>query len=154
MTDKRIIRIGADEAIETLKQAPYLAPFLKAILENDIHVLPIDQGIKPFGIPSMGRPWIVVIQDDPKPGNLSLGPEGFDRKSLEAAIQAATLAAVMACDPIMEIYATVANEAAVKHNNAILVETWLTHESQWTKLIKKTNPDIQLTLGTVESGRA
>lgn len=152
--DVPVPRLGADEVIEAIKQDPYLAPIYQAMLKDDVHVLPISQGIEPFDLPSTGQPWIVFIQDDPKPGNLSLGPEGFDRKSLETAIQAATLAAVMASDPIAEIYGRVANEAVVRHNNAVLIETWLMHEDQWTDLIKSTKPDIQLAVGSVPSGHA
>jgi hypothetical protein len=152
--DMPITRLSADEAIEAIRQAPHLAPIFQAMFKDNVHVLPINQGVEPFDFPSAGRPWILLIQDDPEPGNLSLGPEGFDRKSLETAIQAATLAAVVAGDPITEIYARVASEAAHSHNNAVLIETWLTHESQWTSLIKETKPDIQLVLGTVQSGQA
>ena len=152
--DKPITHIDSAQALEAIKQAPHLAPIFQAVLKDDVHVLNIHQGTRPFDIPSTGRPWILFIEDDPKPGNRSLGPDGFDQRSLEAAIQVVSLAAVMACDPITEIYARVAHEAAAQHNNAVLIETWLTHENQWTGFIKKIGPDIQLVVGSVQSGLA
>ena len=155
MTDDMPINlIDANQAREAIRQSPHLEPILQAMLKDDVPVLLINQGIEPFNIPSAGRPWIVLIQDDPAPGNLSRGPEGFDRKSLETAIQAATLAVVVACDPTKEAYARAADEAVVRHNNAVLIETWLTHGVQWADFIKKTSPDICLVVAAVPSGQA
>lgn len=152
--DRSTVRIDAEQVNEMVKRHPYVEPILQAVLTHDVPFMPIRQGTKPFEVPSTEKPWILFLQDDPKPGNRSLGPDGFDRRSLESAIQASSLAVVMACDPIEDFYALVADEATVNHNNAMLVETWLTHEDQWTRLIKRIKPDIQLALGTVRSGRA
>ena len=151
--DMPITHLGVDEAMEAIRRAPYLAPILQAILKDDVHVLQISQGIEPFNIPSAGRPWILWLHDDPA-DHATLGPDGFDKKSLEIATQAATLAVVIACEPIAELYAKVANEAAVKHNNAILVDTWLAHDDAWCKFIKAVDEDIHLAVGTARSSRA
>ena len=151
--DTQTIRITADQVKETIKQAPHLAPIHQAVLKHDAHVLLIKQDTNPFDPPEKGRPWIVFIQDDPKPGKLSLGPDGFDRGSLEAAIKASSVSVVMACEPITELYARAAS-AAIDHSNVVFIETWLTHEDQWTSLIKETKPDIKLLVGSVRPGRA
>ncbi len=129
----------------------HLAPLYEAARDFGCLLAMVPQGAGPFDAPPAGRPAIVIIGDDL---DQALGPSAFHAKSLRRLLRGVRLAAVVACEPLPEIYAEAARHAVVLRKNVVIVETRPEHEIAWFNLIKSIAPDAALVLGSVRGGNA
>ena len=129
----------------------HLAPLYKAARDHGCIVGIIPQNAGPFDPPPAGRPAIIVIGDDL---DQALGPSAFHEQSLRRLLKGVRLAAVVACEPLPEIYASAARHAVLLRKNVVIVETRPEHEIAWVNLIRSIAPDAAFLLGSVKGGEA
>lgn len=92
-----------------------------------------DQEQVPFTVPA-GRPWVVVIGDDPADPETSMGPHGFHTGSLAALLGAATDVTIIACEIIPELYERQAVLAAGGFSG-VIIETRPQHADAWMAFV-------------------
>jgi hypothetical protein len=61
---------------------------------------------------------------------------------------------IVATEPVIEVYAAAAREAAVERRNALIVETRLEKEADWYNCLIGVNPRLSITLSTSAAGSA
>lgn len=121
----------------------HLKPILSAVRDHDCGLLMIlHQSNDAFEMPNDGRPTIVWLGDD---YDRAVGPEGFDTKSLHAALSVST-PFVISGEPIVEYYATAAAIAAFGRFNVVLIETRPDQRDAWAELIKDVCPGHKLAI--------
>ena len=129
----------------------HLAPLYKAARDHGCIVGIITQGSGRFDPPPAGRPVITIIGDDLAE---ALGPAAFHERSLRRLLKGVRLAAVVACEPLPEIYASAARHAVLLRKNVVIVETRPEQEIAWVNLIRSIAPDAAFLLGSVKGGEA
>ncbi len=129
----------------------HLAPLYKAARDHGCIVGIIPQNAGPFDPPPADRPAIIVIGDDL---DQALGPAAFHEQSLRRLLKGVRLAAVVACEPLPEIYASAARHAVLLRKNVVIVETRPEQEIAWVNLIRSIAPDAAFLLGSVKGGEA
>ena len=127
----------------------HLAPLYAAARDHGCIFGIVPQGAGPFNPPPADRPAIIVIGDDL---DRALGPSAFDERSLRRLLRGVRLAAVVACEPLPEIYAEAARHAVLLRKSVVIVETRPEHEITWFSLIKSIAPDAAFLLGSVKGG--
>ncbi len=137
-----------DYAIE---HGRYLSPLYQAVRDFGCALVIVTQGLEPFDLVTAGMPVILVLGDDL---DEALGPAAFDAKSLRRLLKGVRLAAVVACEPLPEIYASAARHAVLLRKDVVLVETQPEQEIAWVNLIKSIEPDTAFLLGSVKGGTA
>ena len=115
-----------------------------------VHVMP---GAGAFQPPEPGD--IIHLGDDAAPIDAGRGPDGFHRASLEAALEAADVVAMCACQPLLEIYRAAAG-AAIDGSRVVFVETTMKMEVPWFNYTSRwKNNDRWFIAGMVKAeGRA
>lgn len=143
-------RANLDKALEIAQ--PHLRPIIEAVRDLRCGLLVVAQGNTPFRLPrDPGRPAIILIGDDM---HRSIGPDGYHMPSVRRAIRASQAFAVISCEALPHVYASMAATAAVTRRNVLIVETQPAHEIQWANLIRKLAPGKPLWLAVVEGGHA
>ena len=137
-----------DYAIE---HGRHLAPLYEAVRDFGCALVVVPQGLGPFDLPVADMPAIIVLGDDL---DEALGPAAFDAKSLRRSLKGVRLAAIVACEPLPEIYASAARHAVLLRKNVVIVETQPEHEIAWVNLIRSIAPDTAFLLGSVHGGTA
>ncbi len=129
----------------------HLAPLYEAARDFGCLLAMVPQGVGPFDAPGDDRPVIAVIGDDLEE---ALGPSAFDEQSLHRLLRGVRLAAVVACEPLPEIYESAAHHAVLLRKNVVIVETRPEQEIAWVNLIRSIAPDAAFLLGSVKGGEA
>jgi hypothetical protein len=138
---------------DAMEVAPaHLKPVIQIVSLNLAGLLFVGQSDEPFRVPAdPKRPAIIIIGDDL---DRAVGPQGFHLPSLRRAIRGCTAFAVVSCEPLRHVYATIAGTAALSRDNVMLIETRPEHEIAWANLIRKLKPRANLILAVVEGGHA
>ena len=129
----------------------HLAPLYAAARDHGCIVGIVPQGAGHFDPPPAGRPAIIILGDDL---DQALGPSAFDEQSLRRLLKGVRLAAVVACEPLPEIYESAAHHAVLLRKNVVIVETRPEQEIAWVNLIRSIAPDAAFLLGSVKGGEA
>ena len=135
----------------TIENGKHLAPLWEAVRDFGCVLVFVPQGLGPFDLPPGNMPTIIVLGDDL---DEALGPVAFDEQSLRRSLKGVTLAAIVACEPLPEIYADAARHAVVLRKNVVIVETQPEQEIQWVNLIREIEPDAAFFVGSVKEGEA
>ena len=90
-----------------------------------------------------GAPVIVLVGDDTF---WALGPEGFDRPSLEKIVRRSGHAVVVTGAPLPLSYNIAATCAARWRRNAVLIETQPARRDAWLDFLKSANRQIGFTV--------
>ncbi len=122
----------------------HLRPILLAAADGLIGFGRVEQHRGPFRFPET-RPVVLIVADDVE---ISVGPSGFDRKSLRRFLKSAGSAVVVsgAAEPLAYGAAVIA--AIGLGRGALVVESREAHEPAWLDLIKKVRPDLPVLLST------
>src|SRR5262245_50947637 len=80
-------------------------------------VMPGDD--RPFDVPRQA-PWLAIIGDDL---DRSLGPGGYDGRSLRRLVEKIGCAAVVAAEPLVEAYASIAAVVMTSGRPGLIIET-------------------------------
>ena len=148
MNVRAVPRPRLDCAVEHGK---HLAPLYEAARDHGCIVGLVAQGAGSFDPPPADRPAIIIIGDDL---DQALGPAAFHEQSLHRVLRGVRLAAVVACEPLPEIYASAARHAVLLRKNVVIVETRPEQEIAWVNLIRSIAPDAAFLLGSVRGGEA
>jgi hypothetical protein len=124
----------------------YLKPLIAAVRDHDVS-LGFVEGKAPIKMRSDG-PAIVVIGDDFE--NASLGPAAFHQESVLEFVDRCASAVIVSCEPLPAAYLSAANDAILRRQNVLLVETRVEHELAWEKLIESRRPTIRILVATVK----
>lgn len=148
--DAPVSRANLSRAIE--HTTPHLRPVLEAVRDFQVGMLFVRQTAEPFRIPpETKRPAIVMIGDD---FERAVGPAGFHTPSIRRAIRACSAFAIVSSAPTRNVYAGIAQVAAVTRRNTMLIETRIDQEIGWLALVQKLAPGKPVLLSTVEGGHA
>lgn len=123
----------------------HLRPLLVAARDGGVRLCLVAQGRRRFDLPAR-YPTILLVGDDM---HVSMGPDGFHRKSLRRFIRTCRCAVIVSSAPLIEPYAAAAASAAMGMNT-ILVETRLSHEQVWRSFIESEQPGVPLFISTVK----
>lgn len=137
----------------SLAVAPeHLHPIILAVRDHQVGMLFVSQGPQIFRIPSSPRrrAAVAIIGDDM---HRSVGPDRFHLPSVRRLIRTCQAFAIISSAAPTDVYAAM-GAVAVGGRNAMIVETQLAHEFQWTALIQKLAPGRPLILSTVKGGQA
>ena len=124
---------------------PHMRPIMLAVRDHGAGWATIPQRIGRFDLPQ-GKPIITIFGDDL---DVSLGPDGFHRKSVRCVLARCRVVSIVACEPLLELYLAAAS-AAVFGFPAAIIETRPEHEMQWLGLVKQAAPDAALLVGSVK----
>lgn len=137
---------GRDVLARALARAPeHLQSPFRAVRDEGCGFIIVSQSRNAFTIPA-NRPYIVLIGDDL---DAAMGPAGFHVASLRTAIAECYGAAVIASEPVVDLYHEAASIAVLKRRNALIVETRPCQQKAWMDLIKEIQPNIGMALATV-----
>ncbi len=148
MTVCTVPRARLDAAVE---HGEHLAPLYAAVRDHGCILAIVPQHAGPFDPPPDGRPAIIILGDDLEQ---ALGPPAFHARSLRRLLRGVRMAAVVACEPLPEIYAAAARHAVLLRRNVVIVETRPEQEIQWVEQIRSIAPDASFIIGSVEGGTA
>ena len=143
--------VPRDRLNAAIAHGKHLAPLYKAARDHGCVVGIVPQGVGPFEPPPADRPAIIILGDDLHD---ALGPAAFHAKSLRQVLKDIRLAAVVACEPLPEIYESAARHAVLLRKNVVIVETRAEQEIAWVNLIRSIAPDTAFIIGSVEGGTA
>jgi hypothetical protein len=139
-----------NHAIEHVE--PHLKPVLMAVRDLGVGLFFVKQGREAFRLPrDPKRAAMTIIGDDFERAD---GPDGFHMPSLRRIIRSSSAFAVVSCEPLVAVYASVAMAAGLTRRNTLLIETRPEQEIAWLKLIQKHAPGRPLQLATVKGGHA
>jgi hypothetical protein len=124
----------------------HLVPIYEAVRDFGCRLALVLQGFGPFDPPPSEAPTIFIVGDDL---DEVLGPTAFHQPSLREALQGIGLAAVVACEPLVDIYAEAARHATLLRKNVVIVETGPAQELTWINLIREIAPNAALLIGSV-----
>ena len=119
--------------------SPRLRPILTIIRDGGINLYAIPPGGDEFD-PSTDKPAIVLIDDTIEPK----GPNAFHQKSLRRFVERCHRAVLSACEPLPDVYAAAAVDAAVFRRNVCIVETMPEYQASWAAALYAANPDLVL----------
>ena len=134
-----------------IEHGGHLAPLYRAARDHECLVGIVPQGAGRFNPPPADRPAIIVLGDDLVE---ALGPAAFHAQSLRQVLTGIRMAAIVACGPLPEIYATAARHAVLLRSNVVIVETRPEQEIAWIKLIRSIEPQAAVLIGSVKGGTA
>lgn len=124
--------------------APHLVPIFDAVRFGHIRFLMIEQGaIKIDG--ELGRLKncsVILIGDDE---GVALGPNQFDQIELANLIKSAHAVAIIASEPILEVYSAM-SDLATAGNVSLIIETLPSHELAWTTAVRTACPETPIIL--------
>lgn len=130
---------------QRLPWAPrHLRPILLAVRDSNVGWATVTQRSGRFDLPRC-RPSIVVIGDDL---DISMGPDGFHRKSIRRALARCKLIAVVASEALPGPYEAAARMAADQRRDAMVIETRPEHEMHWLALVHREAPAAKLIIAT------
>jgi hypothetical protein len=124
----------------------YLRPIIAAVRDHGV-TLGFAEGQAPVKVQSDG-PAIVVIGDDFK--NAALGPTAFHQESILSFLDRCAAAVIVACEPLPAAYLSAANDAVLRRQNVLIVETRIEQERAWQKFIEGRRPTIRILVATVK----
>lgn len=139
-----------DKAMESAK--PHLRPVIEAVRDHKVGLLFVPQNGAPFRLPDgPKRAAFTIIGDD---FEAAMGPEGFHMPSLRRIIRASASFAVVACEPLEQVYDALAFAVATTRKNVLLIETQPEAQAAWTALVRKLAPGRPLTIAQVKGTAA
>jgi hypothetical protein len=133
------------------RAALHLRPILHAVENYGVGLFMAVQAGPQFSLPACDRPLIILLGDDLE---RALGPDGFEAASLKAVVARAQRAAIVACEPLVEIYGAAAKTAALLRIDVLIVETQPDQEIPWVQYLLRARPGLGLLIGSVVGGRA
>jgi hypothetical protein len=113
---------------------------LEATRDFAIGLVTVFQGHFEFTRPS-GRPSVILIGDDT---GCSLGPDGFHKESIRAALKDATFVGIVATDPVLYIYNRAATCALRDRQDAVIIETRIEHKDAWLAFVQEMTTDAEI----------
>lgn len=121
-----------------LQSSPML-PILIAARDGDCHLMVIGQDCGPFEILSGGKPWICLIADHvPAPR----GPVAFDRRSIDAVFQRASISLIVCEGGVPAVYQACANHAAILRGSVVIISTGVRFEADWLAVSNPARPPL------------
>jgi hypothetical protein len=155
MDDSRtcVNRAQLDEMIaRTGQHAPHLTPVIEVVRDFGSRLLLVPQTTEAMteALDVAERPFIAIVADDT---DRAVGPDHFDRASLDRLIGMADGAAVVASAPRADVYDRLSALAALFARNILIVETRPEQEIGWIKAIQQAKADLPLIVCTVEATR-
>jgi hypothetical protein len=145
----RVGRARLDEmAARMSDRAPHLLGIVTAVRDFGAQFMFVPQMSTPMmkELNVAQRPFIAIVGDDT---DRAVGPEYFDKPSLERLIGMADIAAVVACEPRRDVYGGLSMLAGLFGHNALIVETRPEQEIPWTQAIQAAKPNLPLIICTV-----
>ena len=147
-------RLGRDgfDALEARASvhAPHLSGILQMVRHCGVQLLIIPQlrHAMSQAVANAKRPFIALVGDD---AERSVGPDFFDRPSLDRFIGMADAAAVISSAARADVYNAVGSMAVLLARNVLIVETSLEQEIAWTKAIQRVSPCLPTIICTVKA---
>ncbi len=153
MSDSRakLKRAQLDELIASTSQASaHLNPVFRAMRDFGVKLLIFQQssGCLIDLLDVVERPFIAIVGDDT---DRAVGPDTFDRTSLNRLIQMADRAAVVAGAPDPGVYEGLSALAASLGYNILIIETQPEQEIAWIKAVEQAKADLPLVVCSVEA---
>lgn len=134
-----------------IEQGPaHLGPIWAVVRDHGVTFAFVDQGGRPFRLPTTSGPTITLIGDDTEAAH---GPAGFDGPSLQDALKRAQAAIVIGCAALPRFYRLAALAAALRLH-VVIIETRPEQEIPWIALIQSECSTIPILVGTIKGGRA
>jgi len=124
----------------------HLQPIMLAVRDAGVSLCVVPQGGEQFE-PPHDKPAIGLIGDDVF---ISKGPTAFDKDSLVRFVGRSQGAVIVACEPLLVAYASVAAVASGLRRDVIIVETRARHEADWKAALDAANPGLNYILRTTE----
>lgn len=113
----------------------HMEPLLEAAAHFRCALLLQDQARVPAPFPAYDEAtWVVIIGDDPKPPETSMGPSGFHAASLVALLRAADDVSIISTEIKPAIYERQA-VLAVAGFRGVIVETRVEHQDAWLSFL-------------------
>lgn len=141
------------ERLETTvtEKAPHLLPVVHAIRDHGVGFLVIPQRATGLdrGLKLLERPFIVMVGDDT---DCALGPDQYDRTTLDRLIGMADGVAIISCAPPPEAYSSIAL-MAMAQRNGLIIETRPEQKIAWTNRVQAVCPEMPILLCTVKGPR-
>lgn len=132
--------------------APHLAGIVNIVRDCGVHLLIVPQLSRSMSeeLAKAQQPFIALLGDDT---DRAVGPNFFDKSSLDRLIGMVDAAAVIASAPRADVYNTVGSLAVLLARNVLIVETRPEQEIAWTQAIQRVRPCLPTLLCTVETAR-
>ena len=132
--------------------AAHLAGIVRMIRDYGVRLLILPQLSRPLTeeLALAQRPFIALIGDDT---DRALGPDYFDRASLDRLFGMVEAAAVISSAAHADVYDMIGSLAALLGLNVLIVETRPAQEIAWTKALQRVNPHLPIVICTVEAPR-
>ncbi|MCJ2133344.1 hypothetical protein MKK69_04580 [Methylobacterium sp. J-026] len=122
----------------------HLVPMLKAVRDHGMAFVIAAQSRRDFAIPETG-PAVIIIGDDM---TRSLGPPGFHLRIVRRLLGRAKAVAIMAGAPVDAMYSRMTQEAVTRRAIVVLIETTVTHETEWDTYVREANPAAEMYLAS------
>lgn len=129
-------------------------PIFADVQDGYTSLVTVAQNAGPFRLAPSRLPVILYVGDDPPPPSRAQGPAGFDRESLRLVIETCSVAVIVACQPIFDLYRAAAESASVSKLNTVLIETRGDQEIPWVEFVRQCRPNIGIALGSATGGTA
>jgi hypothetical protein len=129
-------------------QAPHLVTLIMVVRDFGVQLMIVPQASTPMmeDLAPARRPFVAIIGDDT---DRAVGPDYFDKPSLDRLIGMADIAAVVASAPRRDVYDGLGSLAALYGRNALIVEIRPEQEIPWAQAIQAVKPNLPLIVCTV-----
>ncbi len=133
-------------------EAPHYARLLDAAREYGVGLAFLPRGGRYRALPEalLGRPVVFVVADDYGGERGSIGPSGFDNKTLKRVLGGARAILLHAAAAEPWQYGAAAHAAMLSAGKAIIIETQPEHETEWLKVVSQHAPDAAILVITPE----
>lgn len=146
-------RDNLNAALEDARTPPHMIPVLRAIRDNRLRLMVVQQLKGSFmeTMRDIDGPFVTIIADDT---DRAVGPDFFHQRSLRRLVETINGAAVIAGAPPPEAYSTMTMMPTLYGHSTAIIETRPEQEIQWINYLRGIKPDLPLIISTVKEGEA